>query len=118
MKRTAKSDMKLVLAATAPARLRGLLRTEPHDRTLLIVPCCDVHTFGMRHRVDVAFVDRRGRVIGAHRGVGPGRRLRARRAVGVLERFSTDESPWFQVGDAVTVGRGESDDKTEGRKAL
>ena len=53
--------------------------------------CRDVHTLTMRHPLDVAFLDRRGRVIAVHRLVLPGARLRCGRAWAVVERFARPE---------------------------
>ena len=50
--------------------------------------CRDVHTLTMRHPLDVAFLDRRGRVVAVHRLVLPGARLRCGRAWAVVERFA------------------------------
>lgn len=95
----------LTIASGVASRLRGLLLARPHDETLLLVPCGDVHTAGMWRRLDIAFVDDAGRVIEAHRDVGPMRRLRNRRAAAVLERFSSCSSPWFSEGDRLGVVR-------------
>ena len=61
----------LVLATSAAHRARGLLCADPNGDAMLLVPCHDIHTVGMGHRLDVAFVDRAGQVIEAHRAVGP-----------------------------------------------
>lgn len=95
----------LAIASGAATRLRGLLLSRPNDEALLLVPCSDVHTAGMRRRIDIAFVDDAGRVIEAHRDVGPMRRLRNRGAAAVLERFSSCSSPWFSEGDRLGVVR-------------
>ena len=52
---------------------------------LLIPRCAGVHTFGMRFALDVYFLDRRGRILSAHRGVPPRRVLWHRGASAVLE---------------------------------
>ena len=95
--------LPLNLAVSIPQRTRGLLFEEPSGTMLLLAPCNDVHTVGMRHRIDVAFVDGGGRVIEAHRDVGPRRRLRNRRAVAVLERFSTCDTPWLRPGEQLGI---------------
>lgn len=77
--------------------------SQPGEGMLLLVPCGDVHTVGMRRRLDIAFVDGEGRVIESHRDVGPMRRLRNRRAAAVIERFSSCSSPWFAKGDRLGV---------------
>jgi uncharacterized protein len=98
------------VGAPEPIRFRGLERTEllghevpvatgplsrllglallPRDRAgagLLIPRCRSVHTFGMRLRLDLLFLDAGGRVIDLRRGVPPGRFVRCPGAVAVLE---------------------------------
>ena len=99
----------LALATGAARRGRGLLLARPRDESLLLLPCNDVHTVGMRHRIDVAFVDGAGNVLEAHRDVGSCRRLRHRKAVAVVERFSTCSTPWFSTGDRIGMVRMEGE---------
>lgn len=94
--------MRLALAARAADRARGLLFRRSRA-SLLLVPCRDVHTAGMRCALDIAFLDEEGVVIEAHRAVGPMRRLRNRRAVAVLERPASRVLPWFASGDRIVV---------------
>jgi uncharacterized protein len=49
-----------LLAETPGARRRGLLGTDslPDGEGLLILPCRQVHTFGMRYPIDVVFIDK------------------------------------------------------------
>lgn len=96
----------LKLAGRFPARVKGLLRAKPGG-VLLLMPCNDVHTVGMSDLLDIAFVDADGCIIESYRAVAPFRRIRCRKAVAVLERFSTCDSPWFSVGDCVGVSRKE-----------
>lgn len=93
----------LRLATRTARRARGLLFSSEHDEALLFVPCNDVHTAGMRHRLDIAFVDAAGLVLEAHRDVGPFRRLRNKDAEAVVERYSSCATPWFSAGDRVGV---------------
>lgn len=93
------------LAGRFGDRVRGLLGTRAGDATLLIMPCNDVHTWGMSYSIDVAFVSREGEVVEAYEDVGPGRRMRCGRAVAVLERCSKCAGAWFAVGDRVSVVR-------------
>lgn len=97
--------LPLALAGRAPRKARGLLFTRPDEGAMLFMPCCDVHTVGMRHRLDVAFIDASGLVVDAYRDVGPFRRLRGKGAVAVVERFSSCASPWFSLGDRLGVVR-------------
>ena len=96
----------LMLATRGRRKAAGLLFTGPNDKALLLVSCNDVHTVGMRHAIDVAFVDRAGLVVEAHRAVGPLRRLRNAKAVAVVERFASCDAPWFAVGDQVMISSG------------
>jgi uncharacterized membrane protein (UPF0127 family) len=50
------------LATTRRARRRGLLGRDGLDGVLVLAPCRQVHTIGMRFAIDVAFVGRDGRV--------------------------------------------------------
>ena len=107
--------MKVELACSLRARFRGLIGWEGFDAVLLLAPCNDVHTFGMRGEIDVAFIDANGMVIESWRGLGARKRRRCKRAVATLERFSKDE-PWFEVGDQLEImpcaaAHGESDDE-------
>ena len=101
--------MKLEVANTIRSRLVGLLGRSEFDGVLLLVPCNDVHTFGMKRSLDIAFASAEGRIIEAHRNVGPNRRLRNRRAKATLERFSSDD-PWYEPGDSIHEGL--TDDST------
>ncbi len=63
------------VADTARARSRGLLSSEGWQGRdgMLLVPCRNVHTFGMRYTIDVAFLDREGRVLKTAPSLRPGR---------------------------------------------
>lgn len=50
-------------ARAVGARTRGLLGRDGLDGAILLTPAKQVHSFGMRFDLDVAFVDRRGRVL-------------------------------------------------------
>lgn len=56
-------------------RLRGLLGRDAlgPDAALLIDPCGDIHTLGMRFAIDLVFLDRAWRVVRVVRNVRPGR---------------------------------------------
>ncbi|KQW14325.1 DUF192 domain-containing protein [Streptomyces sp. Root369] len=82
----------LEIASSYRARTKGLLGRDSVDGTLLLSPAGSVHTFRMRFPIDVAYLDRRLRVI-AVRTMKPGRlglpRLRSRHVLeaeaGVME---------------------------------
>lgn len=89
----------VTLACTPQARARGLLGGAEADGVLLLAPCRDIHTFGMRRAIDVAFIDGDGRIVASCRNVGPGKRIRCRRAVAVIERVAREGEPWPEEGD-------------------
>jgi uncharacterized membrane protein (UPF0127 family) len=51
------------VAETARARRRGLMHRDRLDGALVLRPCRNVHTVGMRFPIDVAFCDREGYVL-------------------------------------------------------
>lgn len=88
-------------------RLKGLLGTrigDPKLTPVLLERCRSIHTFGMHYRLDVAFIDRKGRVVNVQRNVAPGRRLRSRAAVSVLERPATKQ-PWPMTGQRLLISK-------------
>lgn len=93
------------LALSLPARLVGLLdsRICPQGEVLLLAPCRSIHTWGMRGPIDVAFIDRFGRVLKAVPALPPRSRLRCPGAFATLERRclpgAYDE--WFTPGQAL-----------------
>lgn len=92
------------LAVCFVDRLRGLFSQRVKEDVLLIVPCHSIHTFGMKHSIDVAFVDRRGIVIDSIEALPPFRLRKCRGAYGVLERRTPGEvrhaeMPWFEKGE-------------------
>lgn len=48
---------------TGAERRRGLLGTDRLEGALWLQPCGSVHCIGMRYPIDVALLDRRGRVL-------------------------------------------------------
>ncbi|MFC8392678.1 DUF192 domain-containing protein [Streptomyces sp. NPDC057238] len=95
----------LEIATSYRARTKGLLGRDSLDGALLLSPANSVHTFRMRMPIDVAYLDRRLRVI-AVRTMPPGRlglpRLRARH---VLEAEAGAMEGWgLWVGARVEVG--------------
>ncbi len=75
-------------AETFLRRLVGLLGRPPlsEGEGLWIAPCRSVHSLGMRHPIDVLFLDDQGQVIGAYPGFPPMRLTRFfLKAKGALE---------------------------------
>lgn len=93
----------LEFATTAKDRLRGMLFRDPDDVTRLLLPCHDIHTFGMRYPLDVAFISKDGKVLQVHRNVAAMRRIKNSDASIVAERFSR-EGEWLKKGDVVHIG--------------
>lgn len=89
----------LYIAATPARRLRGLLFARPSDDELLLVPCRSVHTFGMGFALDIAFLDKWGRVIKVNRDVMPKRTVRCAHARAVIERYAQPRKAWYMPGD-------------------
>ncbi|MEU6081459.1 DUF192 domain-containing protein [Streptomyces sp. NPDC047108] len=90
----ARDGIPLEIAASYRARTRGLLGRDGLDGAILLSPAGSVHTFRMRFAIDVAYLDRRLRVL-AVRTMPPGRlglpRLRSRHVLeaeaGAMERW-------------------------------
>ena len=91
------------LATSLFQRVRGLLGTKANKEILLLIPCRDIHTVGMRYAIDVAFVDQNGTVVLVRRDVSPGRRIACKGAVAVLERSADAQSAWYECGDVVLM---------------
>ena len=74
-------------AFDSPTRNRGLLgRSGLADgQALILAPCSSIHTFFMQFAIDVAFVDRDGRVLRVRQAMGPWRIQIAFRAFAVVE---------------------------------
>lgn len=70
--RTPQADVPLRVAASYRARTRGLLGADGIEGALLLTPASSVHTVRMRFAIDVAYLDRRLRVL-AVRTMPPGR---------------------------------------------
>ena len=78
---------RVARAGTSETRRRGLLDTErlEPDSGLWIVPCEAIHTFGMKVRLDIVFLDKNFRVRKIAEDLGPGRISFCLRAHSVLE---------------------------------
>jgi hypothetical protein len=95
------------------ARMKGLLDPAvcAKGEILALVPCKSIHSLGMREAIDVAFIDKRGRVLKTEQGLPPCRLLVCKGAACVLERRSRAGRPWFEQGESVGLatwpGKGE-----------
>lgn len=92
------------VATARRARARGLIGRPGLDGAFVLRPCRQVHTFGMRFAVDVAFCDRAGRVLHSAR-LRPRRVSRiVPRAAYALEAEAGAFARWrLAVGDVVEV---------------
>ena len=95
---------RVILATRLSSRLRGLLFAPDSDDLMVLMPCHDIHTFGMGYALDVAFLDASGKVLKSIRDVLPNRRLREPAAVAVLERRAIPREVWFEEGDRIGLG--------------
>ncbi|MFK3733393.1 DUF192 domain-containing protein [Streptomyces sp. NPDC088090] len=95
------------VAASYRARRRGLLGRDGIAGAMLLTPANSVHTFGMRFPIDVAYLDRRLRVL-AVVTMGPGRLgLPRPRARHVLEAEAGALAGWgVRAGVVVAVTEG------------
>jgi uncharacterized membrane protein (UPF0127 family) len=94
----------LEIASTRAARRHGLLGRSDFEGALLLERTRSVHTFGMRFPIDIAMLDRDGRVVHTAR-LNPGRLALPRpRARQVLEAEAGQLAAWgLTVGDVVEV---------------
>lgn len=92
--------LPIVWATSLFGRLRGLLGREDFEGLCFIVPCDDIHTFGLKKPIDAAFVGDDGRVLSVCRNMSPLRRKRVYGAAFVVERFAR-EGAWLQEGDVL-----------------
>lgn len=99
-------------AGTSAERRQGLLGRSSldSDEGIYLVPCKMIHMFGMRFPIDVAFLDRNGRVVAVHHSLKPNRLSKlSLRAEGVLElapgRLRATNT---DIGDIIEL-RGEHD---------
>jgi uncharacterized membrane protein (UPF0127 family) len=91
------------------SRLGGLL-VRPAlraDEALYLAPCASIHTFFMRYAIDVAFVDREGRVLKLVPRIKPFRAASCWGAHGAVE-FAAGEANrhGIQEGSLLAVGHG------------
>jgi len=97
------------LATTRAARRRGLLGRDGIAGALVLRPCRQVHTIGMRFPIDVAFCARDGRVLRVHT-MPPGRVSRiVWRARFVVEAAAGSFEQWGVRRGATVVVRESAD---------
>lgn len=82
-------------------RLRGLIG-KSRDGIYCFENCSSIHTIGMTHAIDIAFVSRRGNVMKVQRNVSPWRFASCKGAYLTLERFAS-QKPWFFENQEINV---------------
>lgn len=100
---------RVVFALSFLERVRGLMGRKPAwlgaGGMLVLAPCRSIHTFGMGHPLDIAFIDGDGRVLKALSGMPPRRMAGCRAARIVIERFSSPSNGrWFEPGEEIGIG--------------
>jgi uncharacterized protein len=92
------------VAASPRRRARGLMGREDVEGVLVLRPCRQVHTFGMRFPIDVAFCDGAGIVL--HLSTLPPRRVSRPvwHSSFVIEARAGSFERWkLQAGDVVEI---------------
>lgn len=110
---------RVVVAAAFWSRFRGLMFRSGwgQDDGLWLVPCRQIHTFGMRFPIDVAFLDHQERIVYAIPALPPGRiSPYIREAQSVLELpAGTLERVGACVGDYLLITASGDDGKVAER---
>ena len=79
------------------------MKYKPSDEVVLcLLPCAAIHTWGMKHPIDVSFCDRDMRVMKTHRNLPPRKFLSCKGATCVFERYACRDD-WPKVGDFVVA---------------
>lgn len=100
--------LKIDRAASFASRLLGLLARQrlAADEALYLAPCSSVHTLFMRYAIDVAFVDRQGRVVKLVSDLQPYRAAWCLGAHGAVELASGGaQRHCIREGNVLPVGR-------------
>ncbi len=102
---------RVIVANGRLARMRGLLgRPEPErGEGLLIAPCSGIHTWFMRYEIDVAFLDRDGRIVKKREHLPPFRvlpKVRGARAALELPSGELDRAD-ARLGDTILITEAE-----------
>jgi uncharacterized membrane protein (UPF0127 family) len=96
------------VAADRSARRRGLLGRDSLDGALVLRPCRQVHTLGMRFPIDVVWCDRTGRVLRISRLRSRRVSLPVLRSKFVVEAEVGATDRWeLRVGDVLEVAQDE-----------
>lgn len=95
-----KDELSVCMAAGFLDRMIGLFSRRIDREVLIIVPCRSVHTFGMGSAIDIAFVEKGGRVLESYENVPP---WRMRRCKGLMQCLS--EKGWQGIRLVVLAGK-------------
>lgn len=96
--------MQVRVCESRLSRGRGLLLRRQLDvcTAYLLHPCSAVHTFGMRHAIDILFCDDDGRILEVVEGCRPWRMARRSGACSVWELRAGAIAHWgWRVGDRI-----------------
>ena len=95
---------RLTIADRFWSRLCGLQfrRPLPQGEGILLVPCASIHTMWMRFAIDVAMLDRTGKVMSLHRAVRPWRIVSAPRGTHAVLETSAGNLP-LSPGDILAL---------------
>jgi uncharacterized protein len=87
VQRAQTAPLEFIVARSFFARLGGLLALPRlrEGQALVLAPCNSVHTLFMRYAIDVAFVDKQGRVMKLVEGLQPWRAASCWRAQATVE---------------------------------
>jgi hypothetical protein len=92
-------------ASTFVQRGLGLMfrASLPPEHGLAITPCNSIHMFFMRFALDVAFLDREGRVVRVYRGIRPWRVSRIVRGARTAVELPVGTLVGVEVGDVLRL---------------
>lgn len=94
------------VAETARSRRRGLIGASEAEIALVLTPCNWVHSIGMRHALDIAYLDPEGTVLKTHRLAPFRAALPVRGARSVIEAAGGSFSRWgVEEGRVIEVRR-------------
>ena len=92
-------------ANTFLSRFKGLLGSNGLDcgQALLITPCNSVHTIGMRFPIDIAFLDRQGKILKLVHNLKPQKLSMKKQAACVLEMpVNSIEKHKLELGESLS----------------
>lgn len=97
-----KLEYKALKRTSFLTRLLGLIGKKDM-RVYIFENCSSIHTMGMSHRIDVAFLSKKGEVMKTIEGLPPWKFASCLGAATTIERIHTNE-PWFGQNQHVAYG--------------